>query len=443
MGLPVILAAVGIACGGPEPTHTEMPEPVPSPTIAVAATLKPGPSPKLAGTITPRPDPSATIGATPTARIVEAAPDPVEDEQAPLGPMTIERAFPNLTFRRLTNLAQPDDGRDILFVAEQAGQIRGFAARQDVTETVVFLDITDRVHEGGNEEGLLGLAFAPDYRESGYFYVYYSAGDPRRSVLSRFRVSRNDPNRADVSSELVILEVPQPASNHNGGQLSFGPDGYLYIGLGDGGRGGDPFGNGQNTATLLGSILRIDVSGASAEERYRIPPDNPFVGITGAGAEVWAYGLRNPWRFSFDSETGRLWVGDVGQNDWEEVDLVEKGLNYGWNVMEGAHCFSPRTGCDTAGLQLPVAEYSSAEGCSIIGGYVARSGVLPSITGAYVYGDFCSGNIWGLRHDGQSLTQQALLVSSGLSITSFGVDQAGELYVLARDAGIYRLVPKQ
>ena len=354
--------------------------------------------------------------------------------------MTIERVFPNLTFRHLTNLAQPDDGRDMLFVTEQGGQIRSFPVRQEVTETVVFLDITDRVNEGGNEEGLLGLAFAPDYRESGYFYVYYSASDPRRSVLSRFMASRSEPNRADRASELIIMEVPQPASNHNGGQLVFGPDGYLYIGLGDGGRGGDPFGNGQNMATLLGSILRIDVSGASEEERYRVPPDNPFVGVAGAGEEVWAYGLRNPWRFSFNSETGRLWVGDVGQNDWEEVDLVEKGLNYGWNIMEGAHCFRPRTGCDTTGLQMPVAEYSSAEGCSIIGGYVYRSGVHPSLTGAYVYGDFCSGKIWGLRHDGKSLAENVLLVDSDLNITSFGLDLAGELYVLSRDSGIYRMV---
>ena len=357
--------------------------------------------------------------------------------------MTIERVFPNLTFRRLTNLAQPDDGRDMLFVTEQGGQIRSFRARQDVTETVIFLDITDRVNEGGNEEGLLGLAFAPDYGESGYFYVYYSASDPRRSVLSRFTAGRNDPNRANVASELIILEVPQPASNHNGGQLAFGPDGYLYIGLGDGGRGGDPFGNGQKTATLLGSILRIDVSRASEEERYRIPVDNPFVGVAGAAEELWAYGLRNPWRFSFDSETGRLWVGDVGQNDWEEVNLVEKGLNYGWNIMEGAHCFRPRTDCDTTGLQLPVTEYSSSEGCSIIGGYMVQSGVLPSLNGAYVYGDFCSGKIWGLRHDGQSLTEHVVLVDSDLSITSFGLDLAGELYVLSRDSGIYRLVPKQ
>ena len=259
--------------------------------------------------------------------------------------MTIERVFPILTFSRLTNLAQPDDGRAMLFVTEQGGRIRSFPSRRDAAETVVFLDISDRVNEGGNEEGLLGLAFAPDYRETGYFYVYYSTSDPRRSVLSRFTAGRSDPTRADVASELIILEVPQPASNHNGGQLAFGPEGYLYIGLGDGGRGGDPFGNGQNTATLLGSILRIDLSRASQEERYRIPPDNPFVGVAGAVPEIWAYGLRNPWRFSFengtgDSGTGRLWWGTWARR-MEELDLVERGMNYGWNIMEGTHCFRP------------------------------------------------------------------------------------------------------
>ena len=377
--------------------------------MGATATPQPAPSPTMGATATPRPEPSPTIGATATPQPT-STPEAVQRE--PLGPMTIERVFPNLAFRRLTNLAQPDDGRDMLFVTEQGGQIRSFPARQDVTETFVFVDISDRVDEGGNEEGLLGLAFAPDYRESGHFYVYYSAGDPRRSVLSRFTASRSDPGQTDVASELIIMEVPQPASNHNGGQLAFGPDGYLYIGLGDGGRGGDPFGNGQNTATLLGSILRIDVSAASEEVRYRIPPDNPFAGTAGAAEEVWAYGLRNPWRFSFDSETGRLWMGDVGQKDWEEVDLVEKGLNYGWNIMEGAHCFRPSIGCDGTGLQLPVAEYGRADGCSIIGGYVYRSGVLPSLTGAYVYGAFCSGKVWGLRHDGQSLSEHVLLVDS-------------------------------
>ena len=220
-------------------------------------------------------------------------------------------------------------------------------------------------------------------------------------------MSGNDASTADKDSELVILEIPQPAGNHNGGQLAFGPDGYLYVGLGDGGRGGDPFGNGQDLGTLLGSILRIDVSEASPTRPYQVPGDNPFVGITGALGEIWAYGLRNPWRFSFDSQYGdsgygdsesaRLWVGDVGQNNREEVDLVQKGLNYGWNVMEGTACFSPQTGCDQTGLELPVAEYGREGGCSIIGGYVYRGRLIPSLYGAYVFGDFCSGSVWGIR----------------------------------------------
>jgi len=211
--------------------------------------------------------------------------------------------------------------------------------------------------------------------------------------------------------------------------------------LGDGGKAGDPHGNGQNKATLLGSILRIDVAGSSEQERYRIPADNPFVGVSGARGEIWAYGFRNPWRFSFDRETGRMWAADVGQNSWEEIDLVEKGLNYGWNVLEGSHCFSPRSGCNSAGLQPPVAEYSSAEaeGCSVIGGYVYRGAGLPPLAGAYIYGDFCSGKIWGFRHDGGLREGPTLLAESGLSITSFGLDLAGELYILSRDSGIYRL----
>ena len=450
-----ILVVVGVACGGFEPARTAIPEsqrppstratvtpsPAPSPAPATTVAGMPGPSPTKAGS--PTPVPSPTIEPTPKPLTGELAPARAVDEGDPLVPMTIVRAFPDLSFRRMTNLVQPDDGRDMLFVTEQGGKIHIFPARQDATETVVFLDITNLVNEGGNEEGLLGLAFAPDYAESGHFYVYYSARGPRRSVLSRFTSNRDDPTHAGLASELIILEVPQPASNHNGGHLAFGPDAYLYVGLGDGGRGGDPFGNGQNTATLLGSILRIDVSGATEAERYRIPSDNPFVGVDGAREEVWAYGLRNPWRFSFDKETGRLWVGDVGQNNWEEVDLVEKGLNYGWNVMEGSHCFRPGTGCDTTGLQLPVIEYRTSDGCSIIGGYVYRADVLPSLTAAYVYGDYCSGNIWGARHDGRSLTEHALLVESGLRITSFGLDLAGEIYILSRDSGIYRLVPKQ
>ncbi|MFQ5933317.1 MAG: PQQ-dependent sugar dehydrogenase, partial [Dehalococcoidia bacterium] len=226
---------------------------------------------------------------------------------------------------RLTNLLQPDNGHDHIFVTEQLGRIRVFPNDQQATEATIFLDIGDRVSEINNEEGLLGLAFDPDYRDNGYFYVYYSAASPRRSVISRFSVSQYNPNVANSNSEFIIMEIPQPFGNHNGGQLAFGPDGYLYIALGDGGAGGDPQRNGQNTATLLGTILRIDVAGMTDERSYRIPPDNPFVGIAGAREEIWAYGLRNPWRFSFDEETGLLWTGDVGQERWEEVDRIEVG----------------------------------------------------------------------------------------------------------------------
>ena len=230
----------------------------------------------------------------------------------------VERVFPDLSFEEMTNLVQPDDTGDLIFVTEQGGVIYSFSSNNP-QQADVFLDITDRVNRGGNEEGLLGLAFDPDYQENDYFYVYYSATEPTRSVLSRFSLDEENKDVADPESEVIIMEVEQPYANHNAGQLAFGPDGYLYIALGDGGSASDPLGNGQNLSTLLGSILRIDVSGLSGPGDYGIPADNPFVGIEGAREEIWAYGLRNPWRFSFDSETGRLWAGDVGQNSWEEI----------------------------------------------------------------------------------------------------------------------------
>ena len=361
----------------------------------------------------------------------------------PLRTLRVERAFPNLTFEKLTNLVQPDDGQDHIFVTEQLGRIRLFPNDQETTQKGTFLDIRGRVSDQNPEEGLLGLAIDPDYRNNGYFYVYYSASSPRRSVVSRFSVSQNDPNVADPDSELIIMEIPQPYGNHNGGQIAVGPEGYLYIGLGDGGGSGDSDRNGQNRGTFLGSLLRIDVSGTSGGRNYRIPPDNPFVGVSGAREEIWAYGLRNPWRFSFDEETGLLWLADVGQNLWEEVDLIHQGGNYGWKIMEGNHCFSPSSGCDQTGLELPIVEYSHADGCSITGGYVYRGRGLPSLLGAYVYADFCSGKIWGLRYDGQAVTEHMLLVDSNLFITSLGTDLAGNLYLLSRNLGIYRLAPKE
>jgi len=357
----------------------------------------------------------------------------------PAGSIQVERVFPDLSFQEMTNLVQPDDTSSLIFVTEQRGVIYAFSANNS-QQAAMFLDITDRVNRGGNEEGLLGLAFDPDYQENGYFYVYYSAADPSRSVLSRFSLDQEDTDVADPQSEVIIMEVEQPFSNHSAGQLTFGPDGYLYIGLGDGGGSGDPQGNGQNLGTVLGSILRIDVSGLSAPGDYEIPIDNPFVDIEGARAEIWAYGLRNPWRFSFDLETGLLWAGDVGQNLWEEIDIIAKGANYGWNTMEGSHCYSPATGCNQSSLTLPIVEYDHSQGCSVTGGYVYRADQIVSLQGYYIYGDYCSGNIWALAYHDNVITENILFTESGLSITSFGEDLAGNLYILDRQGGIYTLV---
>jgi len=351
----------------------------------------------------------------------------------------VERVFPDLSFQEMTNLVQPDDTSGLIFVTEQGGVIYSFSAANP-QQVDIFLDITDRVNRGGNEEGLLGLVFDPDYQGNGYFYVYYSVADPARSVLSRFSLDQENTDVADPESEVIIMEVEQPYSNHNAGQLAFGPDGYLYIALGDGGSAGDPLGNGQNLGTLLGSILRIDVSGLSGPGDYEIPADNPFVGTEGAQEEIWAYGLRNPWRFSFDLQTGLLWAGDVGQSSWEEIDIITKGANYGWNIMEGSHCYSPATGCNQSELTLPVVEYDHSQGCSVTGGYVYRGDQIASFQGYYIYGDYCSGNIWALAYDGSVVTENILLVDSGLSITSFGEDLAGNLYILDRQGGVYTLV---
>ena len=351
----------------------------------------------------------------------------------------VERVFPDLSFQEMTNLVQPDDTSGLIFITEQRGIIYSFSAGSP-QQADIFLDITDRVNRGGNEEGLLGLAFGPDYQENGYFYIYYSAADPSRSVLSRFNLDEEDTDVADPESEVIIMEVEQPYSNHNAGQLVFGPDSYLYIALGDGGSAGDPLGNGQNLGTLLGSILRIDVSGLSAPWDYEIPADNPFVGTEGAREEIWAYGLRNPWRFCFDSENGLLLAGAVGPSSWEEIDIIAKGANYGWNIMEGSNCYSPATGCNQSGLTLPVVEYDHSQGCSVTGGYVYRGDQIPSLQGYYIYGDYCSGNIWALAYNGSVVTENILLVDSELSITTFGEDLAGNLYILDRQGGIYTLV---
>ena len=349
----------------------------------------------------------------------------------------LEPAFPNLTFTRPVDLQDPGDGTNRLFVVEQAGMINVFENRRDVESSEEFLDIRDRVRDEGNEEGLLGLAFHPNYQENGYFYVDYTASDPRRTVIARYQTDPDDPGRALKSSEQVLLEVEQPYGNHNAGQIVFGPDGYLYITLGDGGSGGDPQDNGQDPTTLLGSILRIDVDNPENGQTYGIPDDNPFVGKEGRD-EIYAYGLRNPWQISFDPKNGRLWTGDVGQNKWEEVSIIEKGKNYGWNTMEAFHCFEPETDCDESGLTMPVHEYSHDAGQSITGGFVYRGSRLPELQGKYVYADYASGLVWALTYNGPDDVENAQIMDANTAISSFGTDADNRLYALAFDGKIYR-----
>jgi glucose/arabinose dehydrogenase len=331
-------------------------------------------------------------------------------------------------------------GDDRLFIVEKGGVIRvmqGGALLDDP-----FLDLSGLV-SGGSEQGLLGLAFPPDYGSSGRFVVHYTDldGDTR---VSLFQVS-DDPNHADPASESVVLTAEQPGPTHNGGQILFGPDGLLYIGLGDGGsRDGEDRGRGQSLADLLGSVLRIDVRSGSG---YTVPDDNPFVGTEGARPEIWSYGLRNPWRFSFDRGTGDLYIADVGERMWEEVNRARtgegagRGANYGWSRMEGSRCLVE--GCDQNGLTLPVVQYDHADGCAVTGGYVYRGSTIPQLQGQYLYADFCKGWVRSFPaagDPGQPVDWPAL--SPGDNITSFGEDAAGELYILTAGGGVFKIVPR-
>jgi glucose/arabinose dehydrogenase len=352
----------------------------------------------------------------------------------------VANAFPNLSFDQPVDLQHAGDNSGRLFVVERAGVIRVFNNESSTENTSVFLDIRGQVDDRGAEEGLLGLAFHPNYESNGYFYVNYTASDPARTVIARFQVSEQDHNEADTSTEQEILSFAQPYDNHNGGQLAFGPDGYLYIAVGDGGSGGDPQGNGQNRGTLLGSILRIDVDGQENDANYAIPPDNPYTGNDeGYREEIFAHGLRNPWRFSFDAETGRLWAGDVGQSSYEEIDIIENGNNYGWNIMEGTHCYEPSSGCDQSGLTMPVWEYGRNEGISVTGGYVYRGPALENLTGKYIYGDYGSGKIWALDDSDPENPTNVELLQADFSIPTFGVDAENKLYICGFNGNIYQL----
>jgi glucose/arabinose dehydrogenase len=344
-----------------------------------------------------------------------------------------------------TGLDQPvaltHAGDTRLFITQQTGTIVIYDALG--LRSTPFLDIRSIVLSGG-ERGLLSVAFHPLYRDNGFFFVYYTNKNGDNNV-ARYKVSPSDPDRADSSSGTILLTIPHPNfDNHNGGQLQFGPDGYLYIGIGDGGSGGDPNNHGQDNTQLLGKILRIDVDHGLP---YTIPASNPFFGRSNVRTEIWAYGLRNPWRFTFDGATGDLWIGDVGQDHYEEVDLQPAasigGEDYGWRRMEGFHCFNPATNCSDPSFTMPVLEYSHAEGnCSISGGYRYRGTQVPSLSGAYLYGDYCTGTIWSATQTGATWTANILLTTN-LRISSFGEDISGELYVLDVAKGIvYRIAAK-
>jgi glucose/arabinose dehydrogenase len=407
--LTVALGCLLAACAGPSPT----------PTASEAAATEAA-SPSLEPTVAPPPS-------TPPL-----PPDRLRLEQVAAGltdPIGITAA---------------NDGSGRLFVNERGGRIRVIGPDGDLRGEP-FVDLSDRL-VAGSERGLLGLAFHPDFATNRRLFVHYSRAGDGATVISELRASA-DLQTADPGSERVLLTVAQPFANHNGGQLAFGPDGYLYIGLGDGGGGGDSLGNAQNPNVLLGKILRIDVDGQPQGRRaYALPADNPFgpEGTNpGAGLpEIWALGLRNPWRFSFDPEGGDLYIGDVGQGTWEEIDRQPAGSpggeNYGWNVLEGGHCFGGD--CDPSGFVMPIAEYSHDLGCAVTGGYVYRGSVEPALRGIYVFADYCSGIVFAVQAgiDGGKPTR---VLDSGLAVSSFGTDEDGELYLAdLGGGGIYHVL---
>lgn len=382
-----------------------------------------------------------TTGAQPAANVPQTGSAAIPTDTAQTFPDPAAFSWAKIVdgLNRPLYLASPNDGTGRLFVLEQPGVIR--VVDQSALLPEPFLDIRSRVGSQGNEQGLLGLAFHPDYGKNGYFYINYTNknGD---TVIARYSVSKDNPNQADPNSEKVLLTQDQPFPNHNGGSMVFGPDGYLYMGLGDGGSGGDPHGNGQSVNTLLGKLLRIDVNGG---DPYGIPKDNPFAN-GGGKPEIWAYGLRNPWRFSFDRLTGDIYIADVGQNQWEEVDYLPAGspggANFGWNLREAAHPFK---GTPPAGQNLidPINEYSHGNGCSVTGGYVYRGQALPEFRGIYIFADYCSGRIWGLMRGADGTWQSQQLYQNQMAISSFGEDTNGELYILDQNSGgVYRLQRK-
>jgi len=344
-------------------------------------------------------------------------------------------------FDRPVLVTNAGDGSGRLFVVEQGGVIK--VVKSGATLATPFLDISDIVGSAG-ERGLLGLAFHPSYESNRKFYVFYTRAGTGRLVVAEMKASAGNPDVADRSTFRAILTIAHPASNHNGGHLAFGRRGYLYIATGDGGGSGDVANNAQSKNSLLGKLLRIDINGTSGAKAYRIPASNPYLGKPGLD-EIWSRGLRNPWRFSFDRSSANLWIGDVGQSAWEEIDRstisggAGKAKNFGWRVMEGFHCYRPSSGCDRSGKTLPIAEYSHSDGCSVTGGYVYRGSMSPALYGRYIFGDYCSGRIWTLPQGADRPAAESLFLDTGLDVSSFGEDEAGEVYVVDHAGAIYRV----
>lgn len=347
----------------------------------------------------------------------------------------LENAFPNLKFNSPVEFVYAGDGTNRIFVLEQPGVIKVFDNNPETKEAATYLDIRDKVDDGG-EMGLLGIAFDPNFKENGYFYLNYNKRNPLETIIARFKANSYKDTKVSPASETIVMRFSQPYDNHNGGKLAFGPDGYLYIAVGDGGAWGDQHNYAQNRTSLLGKILRIDVNKRD-KGNYGIPADNPYVGNTESfREEIYAYGLRNPWRFSFDSKTGQLWAGDVGQNEFEEINIITKGGNYGWRLKEASRCYNPRNDCDSMKTLIgPIHQYPRNDGVSITGGYVYRGKRIPALQGKYLFADYAKGNIWALSFDGTTKTGNELLSTDGGSVSSFGVDANEEIYILDHYSG--------
>ena len=363
------------------------------------------------------------------------------------GQLTFEPVHKNLTFKEPIQVLYDGVDGENMYVVEKDGVVYKVSNESSATEKAKVMDITDRVVVKNSEEGLLSLTFHPNFKDNNLLYVWYTANNPdsrkNNMLLSSFKVTED--GVVDKTSETIIMTVKQPWGNHNGGTVLFGPDGKLYLSIGDGGSGGDPHGNGQNKNTLLGTVIRIDVDHTSGGKAYSIPSDNPFVGEKNTREEIWAYGLRNVWRMSFDKETGKLWAGDVGQHDWEEIDIVESGGNYGWKIREGAHEFEGKSTVPP-GLVDPVYEYGRREGGSITGGYVYRGSELKESVGLYFFNDYMSGRTWSLNINGDTASVKRIALDTPLAVSSFGETPMGELLVCGfksaygRKGKIYRLV---